>query len=72
VLCGHFHQQITGQLSGVPTWVTPGVYTRIDHLTEPVTVGLGEVVVATDAAFEFADDRGPDPELVRGRRQGDV
>jgi 3',5'-cyclic AMP phosphodiesterase CpdA len=35
VLCGHFHQQIAGQLSGVPTWVTPGVYTRIDHLTGP-------------------------------------
>lgn len=35
VLCGHFHQQISGQLGGVPTWVTPGVYTRIDHLTGP-------------------------------------
>lgn len=35
LLCGHFHQQISGQLNGVPTWVTPGVYTRIDHLTGP-------------------------------------
>lgn len=35
VLCGHFHQQIAGQVGGVPTWVTPGVYTRIDHLTGP-------------------------------------
>jgi 3',5'-cyclic-AMP phosphodiesterase len=33
VLCGHFHQQIAGSVSGVPTWVTPGVFTRIDHLT---------------------------------------
>jgi 3',5'-cyclic-AMP phosphodiesterase len=35
VLCGHFHQQISGSLAGVPIWVTPGVLTRIDHLTGP-------------------------------------
>lgn len=35
VLCGHFHQQVSGQLAGVPTWVTPGVYTQIDHLSRP-------------------------------------
>jgi 3',5'-cyclic-AMP phosphodiesterase len=33
ILCGHFHQQIAGSVNGVPTWVTPGVFTRIDHLT---------------------------------------
>jgi hypothetical protein len=35
ILCGHFHQQIAGSVNGVPTWVTPGVFTRIDHLTGP-------------------------------------
>lgn len=34
VLCGHFHQQMSGFLAGVPVWVTPGVLTRID-LTAP-------------------------------------
>ena len=33
ILCGHLHQQIAGSVNGVPTWVTPGVFTRIDHLT---------------------------------------
>lgn len=36
ILSGHFHQQIAGFLSGIPTWVTPGVFTRIDHLSGPV------------------------------------
>jgi 3',5'-cyclic-AMP phosphodiesterase len=36
ILCGHFHQQISGLLSGIPTWVTPGIFTRIDHLSGPV------------------------------------
>jgi 3',5'-cyclic-AMP phosphodiesterase len=35
ILCGHFHQQISGFLSGIPTWVTPGIFTRIDHLSGP-------------------------------------
>jgi Icc protein len=34
ILCGHFHVQLAGHLSGVPVWVTPGVVTRID-LTAP-------------------------------------
>jgi 3',5'-cyclic AMP phosphodiesterase CpdA len=33
ILCGHFHQQIAGSVNGVPAWVTPGVFTRIDHFT---------------------------------------
>ncbi len=33
ILCGHFHQQIAGSVNGVRTWATPGVFTRIDHLT---------------------------------------
>ena len=33
ILCGHFHQQIGGTVNGVRTWVTPGVFTRIDHVT---------------------------------------
>lgn len=35
VLCGHFHQQIAGHVNQVPVWVTPGVFTRIDHLSGP-------------------------------------
>ena len=34
ILCGHYHVQLAGHLSGVPVWVTPGVVTRID-LTAP-------------------------------------
>lgn len=50
VLCGHFHQQISGQFAGIPTWVTPGVYTRTDHLTGPreterATAGGGATLV---------------------------
>lgn len=50
ILCGHFHQQIAGLVSGVPTWVTPGVFTRIDHLsgptgTELATAGGGATLV---------------------------
>ncbi|MCX4744413.1 metallophosphoesterase [Kitasatospora sp. NBC_01287] len=35
VLCGHYHLQLLGFLAGVPTWVTPGVVSRVD-LTAPV------------------------------------
>ncbi|WP_116953425.1 metallophosphoesterase family protein [Jiangella endophytica] len=34
VLCGHYHLQLSGNLAGIPVWVTPGVVTRID-LTAP-------------------------------------
>lgn len=34
ILCGHFHLQISGQVGGIPVWVTPGVVTRAD-LTAP-------------------------------------
>lgn len=37
VLCGHFHLQIFGMLTGVPVWVTPGVVTRIDLTATPGT-----------------------------------
>ena len=37
MLCGHFHLQIFGMLSGVPVWVTPGVVTRIDLTATPGT-----------------------------------
>jgi 3',5'-cyclic AMP phosphodiesterase CpdA len=49
VLCGHFHLQLSGFLSGVPVWVGPAVVTRIDltappHLERAVT-GAGATVV---------------------------
>lgn len=37
VLCGHFHLQLFGFLTGVPVWVTPGVVTRIDLTATPGT-----------------------------------
>lgn len=46
LLCGHFHLQLTGQLRGVPVWVTPGVVTRID-LTAPA--GLDRAVKGAGA-----------------------
>jgi 3',5'-cyclic AMP phosphodiesterase CpdA len=52
VLCGHFHHQLSGQLRGIPVWVTPGVVTRID-LTAPSPLvravrGAGASVVDLD------------------------
>ena len=35
ILCGHFHLQLFGMLTGVPVWVTPGVVTRIDLTATP-------------------------------------
>jgi 3',5'-cyclic AMP phosphodiesterase CpdA len=49
ILCGHFHQQIAASLSGVPTWVTPGVLHRIDHLTGPP--GLERALAGGGAAL---------------------
>lgn len=70
VLCGHFHQQIAGQLAGVPTWVTPGVYTRIDHLTGPAgreraTAGGGATLVdlTTPSSPTFTTLAADDPNL---------
>ncbi|MEU4689108.1 metallophosphoesterase [Actinoplanes sp. NPDC023714] len=37
LLCGHFHLQLFGMLTGVPVWVTPGVVTRIDLTATPGT-----------------------------------
>ncbi len=49
VLCGHCHHQMSGQLAGVPVWVSPGVVTRIDttapeHLMRGV-LGAGATVI---------------------------
>jgi 3',5'-cyclic AMP phosphodiesterase CpdA len=38
ILCGHYHVQLSGQLRGVPVWVTPGVVTRIDLTAPPELV----------------------------------
>lgn len=35
ILCGHFHQQLTGRLADVSVVVTPGVVHRIDSLALP-------------------------------------
>ncbi|SNY49901.1 metallophosphoesterase family protein [Paractinoplanes atraurantiacus] len=37
ILCGHFHLQLFGLLTGIPVWVTPGVVTRIDLTATPGT-----------------------------------
>jgi Icc protein len=37
ILCGHFHLQLSGFLSGVPVWVTPGVVNRVDLTARPGT-----------------------------------
>lgn len=70
VLCGHFHQQISGQFGDVPTWVTPGVYTRIDHLTGPpgterATAGGSATLVAvtTPSRPTFVTVAASDPNL---------
>lgn len=68
LLCGHFHLQLTGQLRGVPVWVTPGVVTRID-LTAPAGLdravkGAGATVVdlGGPAAPMFHTLQARDPE----------
>lgn len=72
LLCGHFHQQISGRLGGVPTWVTPGVYTRIDHLSGPVGTeraiagGAATVVdLTTPSNPTFATMAADDPDAGR-------
>jgi Icc protein len=68
VLCGHFHQQISGSFGGVPVWVTPGVYTRIDNLsggagTETAVAGGSATLVdlTTPTAPMFAMISAADP-----------
>lgn len=55
VLCGHFHLQLTGRLSGTTVWVTPGVVTRIDLTAPPHIVravnGASATVVDLGGAF---------------------
>lgn len=55
VLSGHFHQQIAGSLAGVPTWVTAGVVSRIDHLAGPA--GLETALIGGSAALVDLSDR---------------
>jgi 3',5'-cyclic AMP phosphodiesterase CpdA len=72
ILCGHLHQQIAGSVSGVPAWVTPGVFYRIDDLTGPpghergVAGGSATLVDLTrpDSPL-FATIAARDPELGR-------
>lgn len=59
ILCGHFHQQIAGLVSGVPTWVTPGVFHRIDHLTGPP----GHERAVAGGSATLVDLRRPDSPL---------
>jgi Icc protein len=68
VLCGHFHQQIAGRVGPIPTWVTPGVFCRIDHLsgpkgTERATAGGGASLIdlTEPAAPLFATITARDP-----------
>ncbi|MFT4081064.1 MAG: metallophosphoesterase [Nocardioides sp.] len=49
ILTGHLHFQLSGYLTGIPVWVTPGVVTRIDTSAPPHLVrgvlGAGATVV---------------------------
>ena len=72
ILCGHFHQQLAGSVNGVPTWVTPGVFTRIDHLTveagaERALARAGATLVdlGTSGAPVFATVTASDPDTDR-------
>lgn len=53
ILTGHLHFQVSGNLAGVPVWVTPGVVTRIDTTAPPHLVrgvlGAGATVIELDA-----------------------
>lgn len=53
ILTGHLHFQLSGFLTGIPVWVTPGVVTRIDT-TAPPTVVRG-VLGAGATVVELAD-----------------
>lgn len=52
ILTGHLRFQLTGQLSSVPVWVTPGVVTRIDTSAPPrmvrAVLGAGATIVDLD------------------------
>lgn len=55
VLCGHFHMQLTGFLSSIPVWSTPGIVTRMDatapgHVVRAVQ-GASATVVEVGGAF---------------------
>jgi 3',5'-cyclic-AMP phosphodiesterase len=55
ILCGHFHLQLTGRLSGTTVWATPGVVTRIDLTAPPHIVravnGASATVVDLGGSF---------------------
>ncbi|WP_182523341.1 metallophosphoesterase [Nocardioides dongkuii] len=67
ILTGHLHFQLSGQLAGIPVWVTPGVVTRIDTTAPPHLVrgvlGAGATVVelpdGADPAFHVLVARDP-------------
>lgn len=55
VLCGHFHLQLSGLLSGIPVWVGPAVVTRIDLTAPPhlerAVMGAGATIVDLGGPF---------------------
>jgi Icc protein len=59
ILCGHFHLQLFGMLTGVPVWVTPGVVTRIDLTATP---GTERAVMGASASL--IDLGGPNSPIV--------
>jgi Icc protein len=65
ILTGHLHFQLSGYLTGIPVWVTPGVVTRIDTTAPPNLVrgvlGAGATVV------ELPDAAGPSFHLLIAR-----
>ena len=72
ILTGHFHLQLTGQLAGVPVWVTPGVVSRVDS-----TAPAGTERAVRGAAATVVDLGGPGAPLLhvvhaRDPRAGEV
>jgi Icc protein len=57
ILCGHFHLQLSGMLTGVPVWVTPGVVNRIDLTARTGTERT--VRGASASVIDLTDPRSP-------------
>lgn len=65
ILAGHLHFQLSGFLAGVPTWVTPGVVTRIDT-SAPPRIGRG-VLGASATVVDLEDPVAPTFHLLVAR-----
>jgi Icc protein len=65
ILTGHLHFQLTGYLTGIPVWVTPGIVTRIDP-TGPANL-VRSVLGAGATEVELPDGGSPTFHLLIAR-----